>query len=320
MQRLLLSLIGSLTLALLAACAGLEEPPVNPDPEPQTKKITMGLVNSLQRGWGSQSGGFAWELTVDPNEIFGGQLFAVDLRGKAIFDERFLNAGQLLVEGGFQELLFTDLQATVRVRDGAIGDPVLLTVPESIQRVCWVSGTACDPDNDLPGTGVRGNTDCQPQGEINPCGLFVKIPTDHDCEPGGVCDELGHTGDGSQCAANQFCVAGPIELPLTGPPAGGSYVADASGSVLFGFDDTEDTGFTELNEGGCNDGTWYRDDVEVDDPLGPNALRGLVGGVSVAIEFVMAEDSRGDDGIDSCDGLASPTPDSKLVKFPILTP
>ena len=49
MRRLFLSLVGPLTLALLAACAGLEDPVVDPDPKPQTKLISMGVIIQSQR-------------------------------------------------------------------------------------------------------------------------------------------------------------------------------------------------------------------------------------------------------------------------------
>jgi len=317
MPRFLLSLVVSLTLALLAACAGLEEPVVDPDPKPQTKLISMGLITSLADEPGSLAGGWAWELTVDPTEIVSGGLFAADLKGKAIFNEAFLRLGQNLIPGGFRDMLYVDFQATVRVRKGASGNPVVLT-PESIPYECLVGGTACDPDNDLAPTGIQGNSDCQPESENTPCSRLVEVPTSDDCDPGGVCDELGHTGEESLCARNGFCVTGPVELLLTGPPA--SYRADSSGSVHFGFDDTPDTGFEILKEGGCNDGTWSSGPPSLDDPVGPNGARALLGVAPVAIEFVMGEASRLDDGIDSCDPRASPTPDSNLVKFPIQAP
>jgi len=307
----------SLTLTLLAACAGLEEPVVDPDPPPQTKLINMGLISNVSSGPGSQGGVNAWELTVDPKEIVGGDLFAAELKGKVIMDEYFLRGAQSTIPGGFTAMFLADLQATVHVRRGASGNDVILT-PESIPYVCALSETACDPANDLAPTGIEGNTDCQPVGDINPCGRLVEVPTSDDCDPGGVCDELGHTGDESLCALNGFCVTGPVEVPLTGPPA--SYRADTSGSVHFGFDDGTDTGFEILKEGGCNDGTWYSELPTLDDPVGPNGMRALVGVAEVAIEFIMAEASRLDDGIDSCDGRASPTPDSNLIKFPIQAP
>ena len=99
----------------------------------------------------------------------------------------------------------------------------------------------------------------------------------------------------------------------------GSYRAHASGSVLFGFAD-QDTGFEILEEGGCNDGTWFRTQPSFNDPIGPSGARVIAGGVPVAIEFVMGEDSGGAFGIDSCGGRASPTPDSRLISFPIYEP
>ena len=319
MSRLLFSLVGSLTLALLVACAGLEDPVVERDPPPQTKLIGMGLVLNVAGSGepGSSAGGWAWELTVDPNEILSDKLFAADLKGKAILDENFLGQGQDLIPGGFRDMLLADFQATVRVREGASGNPVVLT-PESIPYECRMGGAACDPRNDLAPTGIQANSDCQPQSKSNPCGRLVPIPTSEDCDPGGVCDELGHRGDGSQCAKNGFCVTGPVEVPLTGEP--GAYTADPSGSVQFGFDDTLDTGFIILEEGGCNDGTWYSEVPSLDDPIGPNGMRGVAGGAPMALEFVMGEPSRLDDGIDSCDPRASPTPSSNLIKFPIQAP
>jgi hypothetical protein len=312
--------MGSLILALLGACAGLDEPEVDPDPPAQTKQITMGLISDVPPlVAGSSSAGFGWELTVDPTEISSGEPFAAELSGKVIFDERFLAEGQRIF-GGHKFVILVDLRATVRVRDGAVGDPEVLT-PELIPYLCMMSKTACDPENDvlddppkLPS--LRGNTDCEPQGEDNPCGRFVEIPTSDDCAPGGVCDELGHVGSGSQCAVNGFCVSGPMEVALEKRVPG--YVADESGSVLFGFDDSADTLFGRLEEGGCNDGTWYGENPAFEDPLGSNGVRMIANGEKLAFEFVMGEDSNGPEGIDSCDPLSSPSPDSSLIKFPIL--
>jgi len=46
----------------------------------------------------------------------------------------------------------------------------------------------------------------------------------------------------------------------------------------------------------------------------------IAGGIPVASECVMGENGRGPFGIDSCDPLASPTPDSRLISFPIQEP
>jgi len=212
-----------------------------------------------------------------------------------------------------------DLKATVHVREGTIAADDLVLIPEDIPDRCAVDKTACDPDNDLlPGTpGLQGNTDCEPVNDLNPCGRLIEIPTNHDCSPDGVCADLGHRGEGSQCATNGFCVVGPVEVLLIGPPQGASYRADASGSVHFGFDDRESTTGFGILEGGCNDGTQYRDPPKFEEPTGPNGARVILGGFPVAVEFVMGVQSRSEDGVDSCDGLSSPTPDTGLIKFPI---
>jgi hypothetical protein len=105
-----------------------------------------------------------------------------------------------------------------------------------------------------------------------------------------------------------------VEVTLVGR---GTYQAAASGNVLFGFDDQN----TEiLQEGGCNDGTWIIPAPDFADPVGPNGTRAIAGGIPIAIECVMGENSRGPFGIDSCDPLVSPTPDSRLISFPIQEP
>jgi hypothetical protein len=316
MLRFLVSLVGSLTLAVLAACAGLKEPEIDLDPPAQTKQITMGfIIDEGGPASGSQSAGFGWELTVDPKEILSEDQFSAELGGKVILDQRQLSEGQVLYKG-HKYVMFAVLHATVRVRNGAIGDPVVL-YPESIPYVCADSTeTMCDPANDLDGVpGIRGNTDCQPQSEDNFCGQLVEIPTSDDCTPGGVCDELGHTGEQSQCALNGFCVSDSIEIPLEKKVA--AFRAESSGAVLFGFDDSPHTGFGPLEVGGCNDGTWFSAGLEFEDPPRSNSMRVIANGVPVAIEFVMGEDSDGPEGIDSCNSLSSPSPDSSLIKFPI---
>jgi len=305
----LLSLIVSLMLALLAGCAGLDEPGTGVvDPEPIEKTFNLGCEASVGTGLVY----LGWELTVDPTTIVSEQPFAADLEVNAIFEESDLNVAQTLVEGGFKDAMVVDLQATVHVRKGATGKDAILT-PTPIPYVCAVSKTACDPDNDLPGDpGIRGNTDCEPQGAINPCGRFVEIPTTDDCAPGGFCDDSGNTGDESPCELNGFCVSGPVVVPLEQDLQ--AYEADASGNVLFGFDDQ----YAEiLQEGGCNDGTWIVPEPSFADPVGSNGARLILGGIPVALECVMGENSRGPFGVDSCDPLASPTPDSRLISFPI---
>ena len=317
MRYFLLFLVVSLTVTLLAACAGLDgsgEPGVV-DPPPQTKMISFGCASPVTGA--TSGGGVAWELTVDPRPIVSGQKFAVDLQAKAIFDEFAIGLAQIFVVGGFRDVNVVDLQATVHVRKGATGEDVVLR-PEPIPYVCVVSGTSCDPENDLPGDPhKRGNTDCEPEADTNPCGRFVEIPTSDDCAPGGFCESLGQTGRGSQCDVNEFCVSGPFEMPLKGRPE--AWEADASGNVLFGFAD-EGTEAEILEDGSCNEGTWAMPIPMFDDPVGPNGVRLILGNIPSAVECVMGEDSRGDFGIDSCDPLSSRTPDSRLIRFPIQAP
>jgi len=333
MMRRVFLLVGFLMLAVLGACAGLEAPPDNPDPPPRTKSISMGLMTDAfdfapeRVEGGSLGGGVAWELTVDPQEIVGGEPFLATFEGKAIFDERFLSFGLNLelVPGGFKDILIADLLATVHVRKGVAtgGDVELTADTQEAPYRCARTKTPCDPDNDiLPGApGLRGNTDCEPPAPNNPCGQLVEIPTSNDCAKDGVCDDLGHTGPDSLCDKYKFCVSGPLEVTLTGRPE--EYEAEDSGTVLFGYDDGPDTGFSILEEDGCNVGIWiwYRDELEFTDPVGPNGVRIMLGGVApVAIEYVMGEESRGDEGIDSCDAHSSRSPDSSLIKFPIQEP
>jgi hypothetical protein len=159
---------------------------------------------------------------------------------------------------------------------------------------------------------MRGNTDCEPQAETNPCGLFIEIPTSNECDPGGFCEDQGYTGPESQCEKNGFCVSGPAIVPLEERLQ--AYQATPSGNVLFGFDDQH----TEVREeGGCNDGTWVLPEPRFTDDLGPNGVRLMIKTVPVAIECVMGVNGRGPDGVDSCDPIVAPTPDSRLISFPI---
>jgi hypothetical protein len=321
MFRLLLSVVGFLTLVVLAACAGLGEPAV-PEYGARTKPIGIGYIAFADVGPpgepGSSTSAIFWDLTVAPypTPIVSGEPFAADIQATATISESLIANGQLIFEGGFKDVMLVDFQATVTVRAGAIGEPVVLT-PDAIPYVCEVSRTACNPDNDLPGTErVQGNTDCEGLSASNPCGRLVEIPWSDDCNPGGLCDDLGLTGEESQCAANGFCVTGPVTIALTGPL--GAYEAEASGSILFGFDDGEKTGFEILGEeGGCNEGTYYSELPAFEDDLGSNGMRVRVGGIPLTLEFIMGEECRGPYGIDCCDPAASPTPDYRLIRFPI---
>jgi hypothetical protein len=245
-----------------------------------------------------------WELTVTPDgAITGGAAFDAELDGIAFFAESFLDAAQAVVPGGIKSAALADVAATVLVRSGATGDPVTLG-PSDLPYTCQIGGASCDPANSTPG---GSNPDCEPVGGFNQCLQFVEIPNSEDCAPGGVCDMLGKTGEGSQCANNGFCVTGPLPLQLEA--ATGSYTADAEGDILFGWDDAN-TGATV-----AVDGTYDLPPAVFNDPTPPNGLR-VIALLQVALQCTMAVDSNGPDGV-SVPDASSPTPDSALISFPI---
>jgi hypothetical protein len=266
-----------------------------------TKSMTLGCTNSVT----ADISILDWELTVTPEggTIPSGAAFDATLDGVAFFAESFLDAAQAVIPGGIKKAGLTDVAATVIVRSGATGDPVTLT-PSTIPYTCDIDGATCDPANNAAN---GSNPACAPVGAFNKCLRFVDIPTSEDCASGGVCDTAGKTGTGSQCETNGFCVTGPLPLELEA--ATGSYTADASGAVLFGWDD-ENTGATV-----AGDGTYDLPPAVFADPAPPNGVR-VVALLSVALQCTMAVDSNGPDGVGVPDG-ASPTPDSLLLSIPI---
>jgi hypothetical protein len=266
-----------------------------------TKSMTLGCTNSVT----ADISILDWELTVAPDggTITGGAAFDATLDGVAFFAESFLDAAQSVIPGGIKQAALADVAATVIVRSGATGDPVTL-VASDIPYTCDIDGASCDPANNA----VNGsNPDCVPVGAFNKCLRFIAIPTSDDCASGGVCDGLGKTGTGSQCELNGFCVTGPLPLDLQS--ATGSYTADASGAVLFGWDD-ENTGATV-----ALDGTYDLPPAVFTDPTPPNGVR-VVALLSVALQCTMAVDSNGPNGVGVPDA-SSPTPDELLLSIPI---
>ena len=255
-----------------------------------------------------------WLLFVVPNTIQGGEPFRASLDGVAVFDESFLDEAQLRILGGVQRVNLVKLKATVHVRSGATGPPIVLTPDENIYDYeCALSPTACDPDNDLEGDpGARPNTDCEPQSTANPCGRFILLPFATDCNPGGICEGLKKNE--SQCKVNGFCITGDLPVELGAETA--RYTADSDGNVLFGWAEGEVTGAT-VQDSGPNEGTWILPEAIYEEPTGPVSLRVTVGGFPVAFECTMGVDSRGPLGVGSRDFLSSPTPNSALVSFPI---
>ena len=275
------------------------------DPPATSLPIALGCTDNL----GSDIAIVPFDLSVDPSAIVGNSSVTAWLAGVARVPESVLDRAQA-APGGAEVANIIDVAATVWLRSGGSGVAVALG-SEAVPYVCAFDlSTACDPANDDLGTpGERGNTDCVPVDASNPCGRFFDVPTSFNCLTGGTCDQLGKL---DQCATNGFCVTGPLELPLAAASA--SYLADSSGTLLFGWDDVS-TGAT-LNP----DSTWALPSAEFLAPLGPNGVRLHVGGLSTAIECTMAVDA--DDPLHGVgvSGAASPSPDSLLLGFPIEVP
>ena len=281
--------------------------PCDLDPSNCTKVITLGCTNNVTMDVTVQT----FELTVTPDPLVAGTLVPVNYSGTILFPELFLDGAQG-VPGGviFGDLV--DAQATVHVRSGATASDVTLTAPvSSLPATCFFDQASCDPANDLPSIpGLRGNTDCVPVVNGNACQHVVAFPTSFDCAPSGTCDSLGKS---VQCATNGFCITGPLEIPLVGP--GTTITPDASGQVLFGWDD-QSTGAT-LNP----DGTWNLPLADFTAPTGPNGIRLNAQGLAVALRCTMGVDAGGLLGpFPPVPDQSSPTPDSELINFNIQIP
>jgi len=319
----------SLMLTLLAACAelGSDGPPGIVDPDPIEKQIYLGCsITSPVVNVGAE---LRWKLKVDPEEIESNELFSAELTGAAVLSEYLFDEGQLLISGGFKTIQIVELQATVHIRKGAAavdggppdvvlgidGDPTCTYDAAGNTGVDAGPFPPCDKENDNLDDG--SNLDCTGLGRMpdprNRCGWLVPIPTNEDC---AICDRLEKPTSADQCELNGFCVSGPATVPLKGRIDG--FRADREGHVFFGWDDRpETTGATIREDGGCNDGTYILPSADSDGEMGPTALRLIAGGIPVAIECTMAVPSRFEDGVMSCDPLTSPTPDHRLIAFPI---
>lgn len=302
-----------ISLALAQGCANF-----HPDDDGGVPVTTVACARSFPPTTVETASILDWQLTVVPdNEIRGGESFSADLSGVAVFPESFLDEAQRVFPRGVLRVNLVDLKATVHIRSGAAGEDVTLTADEEDYE-CAQSGTACDPEHDLEGVaGARANTDCEPQSASNPCGRFIFMPIDTDCDPGGVCDEKKKTGPGSQCDMNGFCITGDLKIDLRADNE--RYTAESDGDVLFGWSEGEDVGAT-IRDSGPNEGTWILPEAIYEEPTGPVGLRVTVGGVPIAFECTMGVDSRGPLGVDSLDLLSSRTPNSALVSFPIQEP
>jgi hypothetical protein len=269
---------------LMGPLAGCANPGSIEEADPESKVFTLACVTSTQ-GTDEAALLLDWELTVRPTLIEGGMPFAANLDGVARFDEAFLDLGQTVIEGGVKEVNAVTVNATVQVRSGATGADVILGLDPTLYPYrCDVGRTECDPNKDLPGVpGVRPNTDCQPEENLNPCGRFIGLPISDDCDPGGICAERGKQ---KQCSLNRFCITGDLRVPLDGGL--GEYTAASEGVVLFGWSE----------DGNIEAKPMYTD------PVGPISLRLTFGPIRWAQECVMR----------------ATTPDEDLISFTIETP
>jgi len=257
-----------------------------------------------------------WELQVSADSIEAGKPFTADLSGVAVIDEDILDRAQALVRGGVREIDLVDLNATVHVRSGALGTDEILE-PKAISYQCFRDRSACDHANDLPSVPGRvGNTDCEGESPLNPCGRFVEVPTTTECNPGGTCAARGKTGPLSQCETNDFCVIGDLRIPLEKKP--NEYTANVRGEVLFGWDD-ENTDAT-IKEDEPNKGTWVLPPAVYEVDTGPNGVRFTAPGVEVAFECTMGVNCADPVLGVGCSGfLSSRTPDEALISLEIET-
>lgn len=281
------------------------------DPAPVDKQVDMVCANDFQ----CCSSVLPWRLTVDPSPIERGGKFSVTFGGVAIFDKRFLELGNQIVVGGIKEVNLVELKATVVAHAGATGPPVVLRPASPPPYQCQFedpvgSGTRseCDPANDLPGFGPVGNTDCEPVDESNPCGRFLALPISEDCEPRGVCWNLGREDTPglcplddfceeaakNQCDLNGFCLTGDLEIPLG--QAVGEFVADSGDEVVFGWHEPD---------------RWLVPGPPFPQDPGPSSLRIYVtpqGFVPIPVGFECLLGSDTDFG-------QGPLPDEALISF-----
>lgn len=262
----------------------------------EMKNVTLGCSNSFN---GTQSILDA-ELSVDAPAIAGGSEFEVLLTGTATFPEAFLDVANLVVPGGLRAAELIDLKYIVQVRSGATGDDVTLGVdvsqlsPGEIRLCNFPSDQQCTE-----------NSDCQGQVCEEPK-IIVEVPTSDDCAPGGFCETEGKA---NQCEGVEFCIAGDLNVPLLAQT--GTYTAEASGEVLFGW---ADQGLTN-NTFDEDTGTYTVPKPELSNPL-EQGIFVNASGIAVLIECVMGNDGGEVPGSD--DNIIEYTPDEDLISVPII--
>ena len=265
------------------------------------KEITLGCANSTPL---DEELVLRARLRVSTLSATPGSDFTATLSGAAFFPERYLDAVQFVLQGGVREIEVLDLRYVVQVRSGALGPDVPLgldvasVTPGEVLTCDIPFGALCATDADC----LNGVGSCNPV-------IRAEIPISEDCAPGGLCDTLGKATDpGSQCALNDFCVTGDLELPLA--PAQGVYTAGSSGPVLFGWADMG-LGNNTLDP---NTGLYT---IPKPDAFGPieQGSRADVA-LTLAFECVMAVDAGPKPG-NANSRLIAYTPDDRLIAVPV---
>lgn len=254
-------------------------------------------------------------LDVDPGTVVPGGEFTAELSGGLLtVPERLLDLAQRIVPGGVTELDLVQGQVTVLPRSGSgvSGAPTPIS-PIFPSGTCLFDDSSCNVENNVGGIpfgfpGYAGNTDCVPSGNFNPCRRLFTVPTANTAEACAGLDPApcGGTGEeecvkSDQFSVNDFCVSGPVEIPLA--TVQGNYTPGSVGeTMLFGWDD-QNTSAVIVGSDVTIGSPFYSS------PIGPNGMRFDLGGLSIALECVMAiETGVSADGV-TC-GL---TPDDRLV-------
>jgi hypothetical protein len=262
-----------------------------------------------------------FDMTVDPAPMAASAAFTAALDGVAAFSEAFLDAAQAVVPGGVRsgQLVTTNnggLVATVDATGAVTGADVALGPdPASLQARCALTGAPCTgfpalgtclsipvANNnctngfvDIPVIEGTPNTPggCTPATPGNP-------PPDCDCSPCGP-----DAAKLAQCAANGFCVAGDLPLPLNA--TNGNYTAGATSGQPMYFDWIQPYGLDV-------DGTITLPAAVFANNPAPVGVRVSAGGLFVALQCAGAVDSGGPDGVGVLDD-ASPTPNANKIQF-----
>jgi hypothetical protein len=271
-----------------------------------SKDITVGCSNNVT----GDVSILTFTLDVGPMAVQPGLPFSTPLDGVGAFTESFLDAAQAVVPGGVKLAQLFDLAATVAVRSGATGaDVVLAADTSSLQDLCQLTPTPCDPTQD---NSDGSNPGCIPVGTFNLCQTgFATIPIingtpnsaggctqptvgtpvpDCDCSACEALDSPGcRPGDpdvpcikGDQCALNGYCVNGDLNIEMEAGT--GNYTAPSLGStMLFGWFDGLATPVTPS--------LLVLPPAVFANPTPPVGLRVSAGGLFVALQCLMAEDS-----------------------------